>query len=208
MTELVRRERRDPLKVHEEASGGREAVAETLAYAPPTEGLAKVQMLLEDPAATNMSLKAILKSAGVSMSEYLEAMRKGAVARGHARASMVLAEKLPAVAADMAAQAVTRTEACDCTKTLGGAIAMPLASCEACGGRGVVTIRPEVERHQLMAEVAGLLKKGPQTVVQQNNTTPMAVMGAGFFDRLVKATDGMASPVVEATVVESKDTNE
>lgn len=194
----------------EEGAGGRDAVRETLEYVEPTEGLAKVLTLLEDPAAAGMTLASILRISKVPMSEYLEAMRKGSVARGHARATMVLADKLPAVAADMAAQAVTRTEACDCTKTLGGGIAMPLASCKQCEGRGVVTRRPDVERHQLMAEVSGLLKKGPQTVVTQTTTTPMAVLGPGFFDRMVRATDSVVEvrPVtaalpVDATVVET-----
>lgn len=194
---------------YEDIYGGREGLVDYLSYAGNiSPEVSKALALLENPDAAKMNFNVILKKVGCTPAMFNAALRDATLAKGHALALMRMMEKLPDAVGDMVDAAITVTRPCDCTKGANGAVAA-LATCADCKGRGIITYRPDAERHRLVAEVSGLIKKGPTVAIQNNNNQLPNGFGAGSFDRLVKGTDAAMSElrptvpeIIDATTVE------
>ncbi len=197
---------------YEDIYGGREGLVDYLGYASGVAPeVAKALALLENPDAAKLNFNTILRKAGCTQSMFNAALRDATLAKGHALALMRMMEKLPDAMGDMLDAAITATRPCDCTQGANGKIPA-VATCPECRGRGVVTYRPEAERHRLVAEVTGLIKKGPSVAIQNNNTNQLPNgFGAGSFDRLVKGTDAamneLRPAITEVIEAEAEESN-
>ena len=193
---------------YEDTFGGRDGLVDYLGYASVGPEVAKALALLENPDASKLSFNTILRKSGCTPAMFNAALRDATVAKGHALALQRMMEKLPDAMGDMVEAAITTTRPCDCTQTPKGTVPA-LSTCPDCQGRGQVTYRPNAERHRLVAEVTGLIKKGP--AVSVTNTTQVANgFGAGAFDKLIKGTDAAMSELRPVTATDAEiieDTN-
>lgn len=176
----------------------RAAVVEQLAFAPTVAPeVAKALALLENPDAANLSFSNILKKVGCTNAMFTAALRDAKIAQRHAETLEKMWDKMPDAMGDMVNAAISRDEPCICTRTIDGKIIPPSAACKDCQGRGLIRYRADAERHRLVAEATGILKKGPAVSVTTQIAAP--TFGIGGFDKMVKATDAAMEKLLMPT---------
>lgn len=149
--------------------------------------------LLCDPSRKKDSLIKICQDAGVSTTEILSMLRDAVVAQSLVRAQTTLAEKLDAVAIDVAEKAHDHTKPCKCR--LLSSIDEADPECPECGGRGEIYKEGSIKHAEMVFKAAGLTKDGGGVNVNVQQNLGVNV-GGGFLDKFVKATDDAAFDVV------------
>ena len=189
----------------EEAVGGRERLAETIALAPGTARQRKILALLADPARACDSLARICADASVLANEVLLLFREGNFARAYAQAHQVIADRLPAVVEDVAEKAEDQVVPCTCRLTAEGFTGEVDPKCTICAGKGVRFQKSSLQHQQLLLEAADMLKRGTGVNVQVQQNVGVAVDG-GFFERLIRATDDSALDlgVIEGEIIKNE----
>lgn len=191
---------RQGLTRYETAMGGRERLIELLQSSDLDVKQQKLLNLIADPANSHISLATLAHSAGIKPVAMLTLLRDTQSALAFAEAHAVMSAELPGVIADVATKAQDHSERCACTLGPGDTEQPPLPDCPKCGGRGFFLRSSSLEHQQLFLEAIGMLKKGGGVNVQVQQQTGV-VVGKGFFDKFVKATDRAALDVIDAEEV-------
>ena len=165
----------------EAAMGGRTDLVATLTHAPQTDELAYVINLIADPRSDARSLAAICRAGNVHPGELLEAYKRGKFAKMQVEAIARIAEKTPAVVADVmdrAAPHLVTCHACKGTQWIpnpqyreDGKVERWLAcSCTLTTTPGFIAEVPSVERQKLALDLAQLRPQGGPQIVVDNRT--------------------------------------
>lgn len=186
----------------EMAIGGRERLIEALESADLDARQEKLLHALADPENRHLSVGGLARMVGMKPHEVLNLFRSAQTAEAFVVAHAVMAEKLPSVVSDVAEKSVDHLEKCPCVYAADGSELPALPDCPRCSGKGVLHYRSSLKHQSLLLEAVGLLKKGGGVNVQVQQNTGIS-MGAGFFDKFVKATDRAALDVIDAEEVES-----
>lgn len=185
----------------EQAIGGRDIFAESLAFAQ-LEGKQELFLrLLCDPARQKDNLATIARDAGLLPSAVLELFRTASAARASITAMGHLYERIPAIMQDLTSKAVDSTIVCPDCQGVDNNPDSP-ESCMTCRGKGTILRASDYDRQKTSLEIAGLIKKGGgvNVNVQQNNVSGQP---GAFFSRWTKTSDAAAYEVdaVDAKIV-------
>jgi hypothetical protein len=153
--------------------------------------------LLCDPKRQKDSLIKICQDAGVSTTEVLSMLRDSVVSQALVRAQMTMADKLDAVARDVAEKAADHTKPCKCR--ILSAVDEADPECPDCGGRGMLVKEGSLKHAEAVFKAAGLTKDGGGVNVSVQQNLGVNV-GGGFLDKFVKATDDAAFDVVPESI--------
>lgn len=178
----------------EDALGGRGRLTEDLITSPElTPSIRYVLTLVFDPRYDHLPLGKLCQMAGITPGEFFRAFRDAKLAKASVKAMSAIADGLVPIAQELVRDAVSHQETCPLcagTKTIlvrdrqhrlkkkaklngedGDAapgeknVRIP---CTQCLGVGQIHVRGGLEEKKLALELAGLLRKGPGIVVQQN----------------------------------------
>lgn len=184
----------------EQAIGGRDVFIDVISLASLDKKQEHFLRLLCDPIRRNDNLATIAHDAGILPTQVMGLFREASFAKAHAIAMGQLAEKVPAIVADLSAKAVD--EIVTCPECL-GTTDQGDEPCEKCHGRGTILRQGDLDHQKVALELSGLLKKGPGVNVQvQQNNISNSSPGA-FFSKFVRASDHDAYDI-EGEVVEVK----
>lgn len=179
----------------EAAVGGREALAEILAFAKaPNQRQQVFIALLSDADRRSDSLNALCAQAGITGADVLMLLHDASHMQAFVKAQSEYHARLPEVAATVAKMATERMEACTCTYDAAvKATGKGHPQCKQCGGRGEVFMPADLNAAKLVLESTGMLKKEGGVVINNTVENKTLALGDSLFDRFVKATDAVAS---------------
>lgn len=191
---------RTALEQFEYATGGREALADTLGLSQLDKKQQHFLDLLTDPRRQRDSITKIARDSGMTALQVLDMFRNASFAKAQAIALGKMAEAIPAVVDDIAAKSVdTRVECPTCfgAKEIGTGI-----PCPQCMGKGEVMRFSDIDRQKIMLESTGITKKhtGVQINNQVNNQVN-AVTPGSFFSNYVRASDKAAYDITDAEIL-------
>lgn len=192
----------EPINVFEKALGGRKELIDSLSIDATPEIQDLVKMLL-DPHYDGRSLGWLSVQVNISLTDLLRAFRNGLLAKAQIQASRAIAQKLPAVVADVMLRAAPYEEDCQGCEGTGEMTVRPTkkvpvpdpatVTCTICRGKKKVTRLPELDRQRLALEIGELIKppKGGTTLLQQFNMNAPAAGGgdprAGALEQMQQA---------------------
>jgi hypothetical protein len=201
----------------EKQLGGRQVLVGYLALAPLTPDLKFILGLLGDPAHAHLSLAAICAKGNILPGQLLAEIEKAAHLRGRVLSAQVVAQRLPAVVADVMMKAAPYEGACtDClgtgriTPDPTTAVPNPLhGPCSTCNGTGRLQYQPNLRHQELALEMGRMLPKSAGLQIIQNNQQNNlggGGMGGGTLEKLTLLTDkllyGDEAAPLEAEVVD------
>jgi hypothetical protein len=178
--------------------GGRAAFVELLAV---TQHGQKEDMLLAslaDPANDRVALARLCHQLKIDKAGLYEKITAASMARGKARASLKVAEKLPQVALGVMEDAIPGNRACRACQGLGLVAGDPTpdgppaeVTCTVCRGTGQTYFVPETPVRELALKMGKMVEKasGTHISVLQQNAQMSGMVQADTYDRLVGALD-------------------
>ncbi len=201
----ARRGRKPPALVARELNalevqlGGRPAIIAALSQAPKSADLDYVLGLVADPLNASESLAAICAQGGITAGELMEAYRQGILFKGQVLAARVIAEELPAVAADTMKLAKPYEDTCNICQGTTTVVPEPPkkdpnpapTTCPACRGVGRLTYPGDLEHKKLALELGKLTSKGAGVIVdnRQAHLHTGGEAAGGTLEALMRATD-------------------
>lgn len=162
----------------EKAVGGREALVDTLFAADPDDDLAGVIGVIADPRMDARKLKDICRAAGITVGALMEAYKRGQYAQMQVQVVRAIAEKTPAIVADVLTRSTPHYLDCQVCGGSGSVTDLgkpddPPKPCTVCRATGQVLEQPSLDRQKISLEMAGVLRKGgPQVVINQRTNLP------------------------------------
>jgi hypothetical protein len=172
------------LDAFEQLLGGRDHLCAELLTSPEiTPLIEKVLTLVYDPRFDKRSLGRLCHEAGIRPGEFFAAFRDATIAKANVQVMQQLAQKLPQLADNLLADAVTHTEPCPRCRGTKEALTYPrrtarnrnpdpvVAPCPDCGATGTITVKGDFERQKTVFELVGMLKKGGGISINQQQLT-------------------------------------
>lgn len=181
------------IALFEKALGGRESVIESLAI-DSTPAIQRFLRVLLDPEFDSFSLGELAEQAQIGLTDLLRAYRNATLIKAHILATKAIADRLPALAADVMERAMPQEAMCPVCRGTGtppgGSRKKGDApeACKTCDSTGKVTRPPTVARQRLALEIAELLRKDRPAFHQQINVVnPTAPVAPGSLEQLQSA---------------------
>lgn len=193
------------LEQFEYASGGREALADTLGLATLDKKQQHFLDLLTDPKRSRDNISTIARDSGLTALQVLDLFRSASFARAQAIAMGRMADSIPAVVDDIASKAVDAK--IECPTCFGAKKLEGDLTCPQCLGKGQVMRHSDIDRQKIILESTGVVKKGGAGVNVQVNNQVGVVSPGSFFSNYVKASDKAAYDITDAEIVGDSDEN-
>lgn len=183
----------------ETAMGGRAALVDALAAAPPTEEVQYVLGLIADPRNDARSLADLCRAGGVAIGVLLEAYKRGRYAPMQVAVIDAVATETPVIVRDVLRRAQPHLEECPACHGVGSVTdpATPDAAptpCRPCGATGTLLVQAEIEHQKLALDLAGLgPRKAPLVAVDSRKVEIHDTSPAGLA-KLLGAVDRVLHP--------------
>lgn len=161
------------------AIGGRQGLLDALVVASGTPDVDKVTNLLIDPRYGGWTLRRICALAGLSVADLFRAYQKALVVRAHLQATRIVTEQLTHVVDDIMRRNQPHDETCELCDGTGTYTPNPTKkvpnpepqSCVRCRGKGLIVVKPDLDRQKVALELGQLIQRQGGINVQQNNLT-------------------------------------
>jgi len=190
------------IALFEKALGGRESVVESLAI-DSTPAIQRFLRVLLDPEFDSYSLAELAEQAQIGLTDLLRAYRNATLIKAHILATKAIADRLPALAADVMDRAMPQEVMCPVCRGTGTPPGGKKGDlCKTCNSTGKITRAPTVARQRLALEIAELLRKDRPAFHQQINVNPSAPVAPGSLEQLQSAVTSIlyARPAVPTTI--------
>lgn len=186
----------------EQELGGRLALVTALTYAPLGRDMRYLLGLLGDPEHERLPLAECCRMGKVLPGQLIEALSKGTELRSRLLATQLIAQRTPAVVAEVMRKAAPYEDSCPHCQGLGSTTPDPTPEepnpqnvlCKACLGHGRLQYDADGASRDLALEMAGLVGKGGGLNVQVTQQVAVTGGGAGTplgFERMQEALDDL-----------------
>lgn len=169
--------------------GGRAAVITLLTSAPISRDpeLAYLVGQVCDPAHDHRQLGDLCRDLPVALDTLYQALRHGALARAHVVATKTIADRLPAVVADVMRKGAPYEDHCTICQGTGSTTPDPTPEepnpspqpCEICRGTGRLLYDADPKRQDRALELGGLLARGGGTLIQIQQQQQIGALFSG-----------------------------
>ena len=192
------------LQAFVEALGGRSALLSALEIGSRHAAVDQVLDLLADPRYQSRSLRWICTQAGITAADLFAAFRTAKLAEAQIKATTRIAERIGPIVDDLLTRAAPYEGTCEECGGKGTITLRPTKkdpdpqpqTCDLCRGSGRQIILPDLERQKVALELADLLKKGGGISITQQTMAigEMAGTKGGDLERLQQAMSGAWDP--------------
>jgi hypothetical protein len=165
--------------------GGKDALTAVLSVAEGDPAVEKVVGYLLDPRYDRWTLRRLCRLAGLTVVDLFTAYKAAVLTRAHIEATHIIARQLPPIVEDVMSRATPQPQVCP----LCGGDDIKRASCQRCGGSGVVRSEPDLDRQKLALDLGQLTEKKGGIVMQQNTIAAGALTATapGALEQLQQA---------------------